>query len=250
MPRFPILPLTLASALMLPALALPTLVLGQAQPTLPAFKAADFASPVPNLWFPLSGGLTWNYFSAGNGRDKPEERVLTRVMGPGPVLLGIPTVAVRDEAREETRLVEVAIDYYATDNTGNLWYFGEDVTNYEFDDAGAPTGTNHNGSWRAGTNGALPGILLAAQPVAGDPVFQEYAAQDKALDFGTVMATGLKLDGPSGPFTDVVQQFAGSMLEPKLRELKYFAKGVGLVREEEGISETFTNPERVSDLQR
>ena len=250
MTRFPILPLTLASALMLPTLALPTLVLAQPQPTLPAFKAANFASPAPNLWFPMSDGLTWNYVSPGDGKDMPEERVLTRVMGPGPVLLGIPTIEVRDEARQDARLVEVAIDYYATDSKGNLWYFGEDVTNYEFDDAGAPTGTNHNGSWRAGTNGALPGILLAAQPVAGDPVFQEYAAQDKALDFGTVMATGLKLDGPSGPFTDVVQQFAGSMLEPKLRELKYFAKGVGLVREEEGISETFTNPERVSDLQR
>jgi len=245
MTRFPILPLTLASALMLP-----TLLLAQAQPTLPTFKAADFASPVPNLWFPLSGGLTWNYFSPGDGKDMPDERVLTRVMGPGPVVLGIQTIAVRDEAQKDAKLVEVAIDYYATDSTGNLWYFGEDVTNYEFDDAGAPTGTNHNGTWRAGANGALPGILLAAQPVAGGPIFQEYAAQDKALDFGTVMATGLTLDGPAGAFTDVVQQFAGSMIEPKLRELKYFAKGVGLVREEEGFSETFTNPQRVSDLQR
>ena len=43
------------------------------------------------------------------------------------------------------RLHEVALDWYAQDDGGAVWYFGEDVFNYE-DGAVADTG----GTWLAG----------------------------------------------------------------------------------------------------
>ena len=52
------------------------------------------------------------------------------------------------------------VDYYAQDQAGNVWYLGEDVINYRYDDEGVFTGVDDAGSFRAGVDGALGGELL------------------------------------------------------------------------------------------
>ncbi|MDQ3227080.1 MAG: hypothetical protein M3Q50_10680, partial [Chloroflexota bacterium] len=60
------------------------------------------------------------------------------------------------------RIHEVALDWYAQADDGSVWYFGEDVFNYE-DGAVADT----NGTWLAGQDGPAA-MIMPADPRAGD----------------------------------------------------------------------------------
>lgn len=54
------------------------------------------------------------------------------------------------------------MDWFAQDADGNVWYLGEESTEYE-DGEGVST----EGSWEAGVDGALPGIVMPAEPTVG-----------------------------------------------------------------------------------
>ena len=47
-------------------------------------------------------------------------------------------------------LVEETFDFYAQDTAGDVWHFGEDVTDYVYDADGNLIGTNSSSAWRAG----------------------------------------------------------------------------------------------------
>ncbi len=85
------------------------------------------------------------------------------------------------------------------------------------------------GSWLAGVNGGLPGIVMEADPQVGDLYRQEYL-QGVAED----MAEVLSLDGtaavPYGTFTGCVVTKDFSPLERKVVENKWYARGIGLVK--------------------
>ncbi len=237
----------LSLSLALLGLALPAAVAAAGEPVLPVFDLAAFAEPKANPWFPLEPGATKLHREAGAGAEA--ESSTTAVHGPGPTILGVATVAVLDEAFEADRLVERTLDYYATDQDGNVWYFGEDVTNFRYDEAGTLIGTDSKSAWLAGVDGAMPGILLSGAPVPGLTLFQEHAPQAEATDYAEVVATGLALTVAAGSFTDVVQTFEASTSEPDLREFKYYAPGIGLIRAEEELSPERSDPERVIELQ-
>jgi hypothetical protein len=76
-------------------------------------------------------------------------------------------------------LRENTFDYFAQDRDGNVWYFGEDTE--ELDKNGRVVSTA--GTWRAGVDGAQPGVIMEAHPNVNDHYFQEVAAplaQDEA----------------------------------------------------------------------
>ena len=222
-----------------------------ADPVLPVFDPANFTASKPNPWFPLEVGHRNVLVGTGMDGDKAVTEVGSMIVtGPGLVLLGIQTVQVLDQAEKNGQLIERTFDYYATDNDGNLWYFGEDVTNYRYDDAGNFTGTDSKSAWRAGVNGAVPGISIAGNPVIGLSQFQEQAPADGAMDYFEVLAVDATVKGPGGTYTDVLKTFDGSTSEPDLREFKFYAKGIGFVRTEEGLSEAGDNPELVMELKR
>ncbi len=220
-----------------------------ADAVLPAFDPADFAAPMANPYVPLTVGQSHRFGGAhvDAGKQIAEESTWV-VQGPGPVILGVPTVLVLDEAFENGALVERTMDYYATDLHGNLWYFGEDVTNFRYDEAGKLTGTDSKSAWRAGENGAKPGISVPGAPTAGLKQFQEYAEQDKAMDYFEVLATDETVSGPSGSYQKVLKTFEGSAADPDLREFKYYAPGVGLIRADEELSPALDNPAVVVEM--
>lgn len=57
-----------------------------------------------------------------------------------------------------TKLLEIAVDWFAQDDAGNVWYFGEDVWNYEEGRV-----ANTDGSWIAGKDGP-PGMIMPGDP--------------------------------------------------------------------------------------
>lgn len=211
---------------------------------LPDFGLASFApgAPIDNPFFPLVHGRVRTYVAQGN--DAPDEYfVLTDFVGRGPVLLGVQTSTQLDEAYEDGLLVERTRDYYAQDTAGNVWYFGEDVTNFFYDDEGNLIGTDNESAWRAGVNGALPGFIMPSDLTIGFNYFQEFAPNDDALDEGTTWEVGLARSVPAGAFTGVLRVLETSSIDPNLLEFKNYAPGFGLIAADEGLDEALMNPE-------
>ena len=224
------------------------LVVGNAHaaPLLPYYAVQTFVpgAPIDNPYFPMLDSLTRIY--EGEKEDGGEivtERFEQTNLGAGPILLGVQTQIQRDRAFDGDLIVEDTLDYYAQDTDGNVWYFGEDVTNYEYDDQGNEIGTNTASSWLAGVNGALPGIIMPSNLAVPFNYFQEYAVDDEALDHGTIFSVGNDISIAFGMFGNVVQILEGSVLDPTAREFKYYAPGTGLILVEEALNEMLMNPE-------
>ena len=128
-------------------------------------------------------------------------------------------------------LVEDTHDWYARDDAGNVWYMGEDVLHYAYDDAGEVVATDDAGSWEAGVDGAMPGHLMPASPAAGSSHYQEYD-EDEAEDMAYVVATGVTVAlGDGTAYEGCVQTADGNPVEPDVLEYKYRCPDVGVVKE-------------------
>ncbi len=212
---------------------------------LPDFGGATFIpnAPIDNPYFSLTDSLTRVYTARDIGGNPVDEGFEQTVLGAGPTILGVATVTRRDRASSDGLLNEDTFDFYAQDTAGNVWYMGEDVTNYVYDDAGILLSTNTSSSWRAGVNDALPGYAMLANPTVGDNYYQEYAVIDSALDQGETTGVGLTLTVNGTTFNNVVQIYETSELNPDAREFKYYARGHGLILASEGLDINRMNPE-------
>jgi hypothetical protein len=152
------------------------------------------------------------------------ERIVVEVTDDTRVVMGVETVVVRDTVTLDGEVIEDTYDWFAQDDDGNVWYFGEDTT--AFEDGEEST----EGSWEAGVDGAHPGIVMFADPEPGDPYYQEFY-EGEAEDMGQVLETGKHVSVPAGEFDDVVVTKDWTPLEPDVVENKYYAPGVGVVLE-------------------
>src|SRR3954466_9980517 len=71
---------------------------------------------------------------------------------------------------------------------------------------------------------------MPAHPAVGDAYRQEYLAGE-AEDEARVLATDANARVPYGRFSTLLKTRDFSRLEPNADELKYYAKGIGVVRE-------------------
>ncbi len=142
-------------------------------------------------------------------------------------LPGIGTIQTRVvEEREfgDDELDEVSRNFFAIcKETGDVYYFGEDVDIY---DAGQVIA--HDGTWRAGVNGAGPGIKMPGTFLLGSRYFEENAAP-VAADRAENVAMGIGGTIQAGTFDRCVAVLETSSVEPGLSGGKYYCPGVGLV---------------------
>lgn len=216
-----------------------------AAPLLPYYGTQTFlpGAPIDNPYFPMPPNVVNTY--AGSFEEDGEivtEGFELSNIGPGKTLLGVQTWTQLDRAFEGDLLVEETHDYYAQDTDGNVWYFGEDVVNYLYDDDDNLVGTNTSSSWLAGENDALPGVIMLGDGVVDFNYFQEFAVADDALDHATIKSVGNTVTIGLGTFTNVIQILEGSVLDPDFREFKYYAPGIGLILAEEGLDANLMNP--------
>lgn len=234
--------IALATVLSLPAAA-------GAATLLPDFAAATFApgAAIDNPYLSYRPGDRSAQVARGiddEGEDYVERD--EQVVRPdGPEISGVHTTTVVDKAFEDGKLVERTRDYYAQDSAGNVWYFGEDVENFDYDDEGKLIGTDSAGSWRAGQNGAAPGWAMPADQIVGRNYYQEFAPADAAVDEAMTYALLPSLTVGGMLYSDVLQVLETTVVEPDAREFKYYARGVGLIRAEEGLDMALLNPETV-----
>jgi hypothetical protein len=89
---------------------------------------------------------------------------------------------------------------------------------------------SHEGAWRAGIDGARPGILVPGSPMIGQRHFQEIAP-GVALDRSEVVAILDSFEVEAGEFNDVLFVFETSGLDPNDETLKHYAPGIGLIKD-------------------
>ena len=147
------------------------------------------------------------------------------VLGDTLTVDGVETRVVEERETEDGELVEVSRNYFAhCEETGSVFYFGEDVDNYE-----NGVVDNHDGSWRAGVDGARPGVIMPGLNLVGARYFQEIAP-DVALDRAETVSVTETLTVPAGTFQNVLKTKETTPLE-KGREFKFYAPDVGLIRD-------------------
>ena len=149
------------------------------------------------------------------------------------VILGVTTTVVHDVEfllveGVGSIVIEETFDWIAWDNSGNVWYFGEDTTEYLYDENWNLIGTSKEGSWQAGVDGAKPGILMLADPAPGDSYRQEFF-EGVAEDTAKVLNLNGSVSVEYGDFNDVLKTKEWTPLEPGAVEHKFYAADVGLV---------------------
>ena len=189
----------------------------------PEIDPNNFVDVIDNPYLPFPVGASWTYEGTEDGET---ENVKVTVTPERKEIMGISATVVRDTVSTgDGEVVEDTYDWYAQDRDGNVWYLGEDSTEFE---NGKAVGTS--GSWEGGVDGALPGIVMQAQPEVGQAYRQEYYAGE-AEDLAEVDQLDATESVPFGDFDQLVVIKEWNPLEPDVVEEKYFTPGVGLVLE-------------------
>ena len=141
------------------------------------------------------------------------------------VVDGVETRIVEEYETKDGKLEEVSRNFFAIGNdTKSVYYFGEEVDVYKGDKV------VHEGAWVSGVDGAKYGVMIPGDARIGEKYYQERAPK-VALDRGENVSVKEKVKTPAGEFTDCLKVKETTPLEPDNVEYKYYAPGVGIVRD-------------------
>jgi hypothetical protein len=185
---------------------------------------SQFTINIDNPYWPMKPGSRW-IFRETNDEGEVSKVVVTVLDKTKMIANGVEARIVHDQVSEHGQVKEDTFDWYAQDADGNLWYLGEDTTEYE---NGKPK--TKEGSWEAGVDGAMPGVIMPANPQVGMTYREEYY-KGHAEDGASIIGTNAFAKVPYGRFTGGIQTRNFSGIEPNVIEEKIYAKGVGVVEE-------------------
>jgi hypothetical protein len=186
----------------------------------PKIDPAKFSSNITNPYLPWTPGKKWVYTGQKDGQPQRVEVTVTKEKKR---ILGVECVVVRDIVTVNNTLHEKTVDWYAQDDKGNVWYFGEDTAEYVNGVVSSTAGT-----WEAGVDNAKAGIVMTAHPKPGGFYRQEYRpgiAEDKAKIVSVTATQKLT----AGAFKNLVETRDIDPLNPDKKELKWYARGIGTV---------------------
>ena len=131
----------------------------------PSAGPGKFTAPltVNNPMFPLAVGTQFTYQGriVKDGESKPHSVTFT-ITDLSKMVDGVQTVVAWDRDFLEGELQEQELAFFAQDDQGNVWNFGEYPEEY---DGGKFTGAPS--TWIRGVDGAYGGIHMLSQPRAG-----------------------------------------------------------------------------------
>ncbi len=183
----------------------------------PVIDPANFSTKITNRYFALPVGREMVYEKrTADGM----ETIHLQIGAKTGTIMGVDTITYRDRVYLKGDLVEDTKDYLAQDKDGNVWYFGEDVDNYENGKL-----KDHEGSWIAGVDGAKPGIWIKANQRVRDSYRQEYFP-GKAEDIREVVAVNQTVKTQLATYTGCVKMYDSTPLDPESREYKYYCPKV------------------------
>ena len=139
---------------------------------------------------------------------------------------GVRAGILEERETKDGKLVEISRNFFATDmNTGDVYYFGEDVDNYKDGKI-----ISHESAWRSGDRGARFGLMIPATPTVGLRFYQEIAPK-VAMDRVEVVSTNETVKTPAGTFEHCVHLRETTPLEGDVSH-KYYAPGVGMIKDD------------------
>ena len=155
-------------------------------------------------------------------------RLQITVLDETKTVAGVETRVVEEREWKKGKLYEVARNYFAIcEGTNDVYYFGEDVDFYENGKI-----VKHDGSWRAGENGNKHGLAMPGTPKPGMKYYQELAP-GVAMDRAEILSVTETCGTPAGTFKSCMKVKEGSELDLGMTEYKYYAPGIGLIRDED-----------------
>jgi hypothetical protein len=193
-------------------------------------------SVTPNPYFPLTQGNKWVYegTSINDEGEEETETIVVTVKEETKLIEGVTCVTVNDIVVINDVVVEDTDDWYAQDVSGNVWYCGEIVLNYELfegDNPLEPEITDIDGSWKAGRNGAKAGISLPFSPTVGEFYRQEvdWGIAEDVIEVIDVNGTETSPAGSCN--NDCLVTYDFTPLDTNANENKYYAPGIGRILE-------------------
>jgi hypothetical protein len=181
-----------------------------------------FTTRIDNPYWPMDPGTRWTYRETDQEGARLEV-VVTVSDQTERIANGVTARIVRDTVTEDGEIVEDTFDWYAQDKDGNIWYLGENTAEFEKGKL-----VTKEGSFEAGVDGALPGIIMPSDPKDGMQYRQEYY-KGKAEDNGEVLSTDEMAQSPFGHFDNALLTKDTISIEPNVLEYKLYAKGIGPV---------------------
>jgi hypothetical protein len=201
--------------------------------------AGPFSPIIDNGFFPVVAGSESLLEDEGG-----QHQLAISVPGEIEPVAGVNTRVLVEMESEGGKLIEVSRNFFAQvaevgEGAGTVCYFGEDVNICE---AGLEQDGNggflcegqepsHEGSWRAGENGALSGIIMLPDPMVNDSYKQE-DAPGVAEDHAEVMALGEPIEVPAGNFDDTLRNEDCNPFDGTT-DLKVYVNGIGLAIDED-----------------
>ena len=201
-----------------------------------SFGDAVFTHPliIDNTYMPLFPGDTYIY--SAETEDGTEQDTVT-VTNQDKYLGGVDCRAVSDVVTLTNDVLdhvptEVTTDWYAQDDDGDVWYCGEDTIEYFFDDAGNPDGSSTEGTWNADMTGAIPGVVMLADPDNGDSYQQEYL-DGIAEDMAKVLRLNDTVSINLGEYENCLVTKEWTPLEKGSEGQKAYYPGLGMITDSE-----------------
>jgi hypothetical protein len=183
---------------------------------------ANLSSVGRNPYFILEPGYTLVL------RDHAKNQVTVSVLNETKIVAGVETRVIEERELAKGKLVEVSRNFFAIDKVSqDVLYFGEQVSMYKNGKV-----VSSEGSWLAGVDGAKAGLIMPGQARVGYRHYQEQAP-GVALDRAEILSTGETLETPAGKLEHCLKVEETTDLASREREYKYYAPGIGLVKEEQ-----------------
>lgn len=140
---------------------------------------------------------------------------------------GVTTRVIEEREWQGGELYEVSRNFFAMcEDTKDVFYFGEDVDFYSDGKV-----VKHDGAWLAGKDGNRPGLIMSGAPNVGMKYYQEIAP-GVAMDRAEIVSLDETCRTPAGTFSKCLKVKEGTALNIFEREHKYYAPGIGLIREQ------------------
>jgi len=181
---------------------------------------AVLASTGNNTYLPIKPGKV---LKLAHGKD----RLTVSILSGTKTVDGVATGVLEEREEKGGQLIEVSHNYFATDpDSGDVYYFGEDVDNYQDGKM-----VNHESAWLAGERGASFGLMMPGKPKKGAKFYQEIAPK-VALDRVEIVSIDETVKTPAGTFEHCVHLRETTPLESDVSH-KYYARGVGMIKDDE-----------------
>jgi hypothetical protein len=138
------------------------------------------------------------------------------------------TRIVEEKETVNGEITEVSHNFYAIcTQINSVFYFGEDVDIYKDGKI-----IDHSGSWRTDSGNAKAGLMMPGMILLGAKYYQEIAP-GIAMDRAEIISTTETLQTTAGKFEGCLKTEETSSVEPKSKEYKFYAPGIGLLKDGE-----------------